>query len=346
MAVPGWFLAARTSRRVEARAVLSTTGGDHLGVLDAGGNALASAPLAQVAFGARVGSAPRRLTFPDGSVFETDSHDAVALLEGDTPASRLHGWEAFRPRLIGVVAVGVAGVWALWRYGLDIMVAGAVALTPAPLLGAMDAGTVQALDRLVADPSELSTEERARITGIFDDLVAALPPDSIRAGQDYSLGFRSIPMVGPNAFAMPGGSVIMTDAFVEAFPDSDMIAGVLGHEIGHVVDQHGLKQVYKSLSLYILVALMAGDTGPVLEDILLEGNLLLSLSFSREKELEADAFGVDLMREAGYDPMGLARVFAGLGAMSGGGSDWRSTHPASRERVQRIEDLIAAQGRP
>ncbi len=343
MAVAGRYYAAQTSRMIEASAILSTAGGeDHLTVRSGDGTALASAPLGSVAFSDRIGSAPRRLVFPDGAVFETDEHDAVAMIEGDTRASRLHAWEAFRPRLLGVIAVGLAGIWVIWRYGLDLMVAGAVALTPAPMLGAMDAGTIQAIDATLADPSTLSGGERARIRAIFDDLVAALPPGSTRSGQDFTLDFRAAPGMGPNAFALPGGSVILTDAFAEQFGEDDVIAGVLGHEIGHVVEQHGLKQVYRSLSIFLLVALMAGDTGPILEDVLLEGNLLLSLSFSREKEREADAFGVALVREAGYDPYGLARFFLELSTMAPDGPGWYSTHPSSADRAERIEELIEA----
>ncbi len=323
-----------------ARITLSTAGEDHLTVQGTDGDLLTSAPLEKVTFSDRIGSAPRRLAFPDGSVFETDAHEAIALIEGDTRASRLHAWEAFRPRLALVLLAGVAGIWAFWRYGLDMMVAVAIAMTPAPLFGAMDAGTIQALDRTIAGPTDLPEDERARIRGIFDDLIAILPEDSIRSGQEYSLDFRSIPAIGPNAFAMPGGSVIMTDAFAEKFPEDDVIAGVLGHEIGHVVGDHGLKQVYRSLGIYVLVALLAGDTGPILENILLEGNLLLSLSFSREKELEADAFGVRLVRDAGYDPVGLAAFFRRLIEIVGDDAGYRATHPANSARVERIEELI------
>ena len=341
--VAGRFYAAGTSRMVVSRIMLSTAGEDHLTVRGAEGDSLASAALAQVDFSDRIGSAPRRLVFPDGSVFETDEHDAIAMLEGETHASRLHAWEAFHPRLVIVLLAGVASIWALWRYGLDIMVAGAIAMTPAPLYGAMDAGTLQALDTTMASPTDLPEEEQARIRAIFDDLVAVLPADAIRKGQEYTLDFRSVPGIGPNAFAMPGGSVIMTDAFAEEFGDDDVVAGVLGHEIGHVAEDHGLKQVYRSLGIYVLVALMAGDTGPILENILLEGNLLLSLSFSREKELDADAFGVALVRDAGYDPRGLAKFFRDLILMVGDDNGFRATHPSSSDRVERIEELIEAQ---
>ena len=340
-AIEGRFHAAQSSRMVPARLAVPGNGVDrHLVVRGDDDESLAAAPFSAVAFGERIGSAPRRLHFPDGSVFETEDHDAVSRLEGRTRASRLHDWEAFRPRLLAVVAAGLAGVWLIWRYGLDIAVAGAIAMTPASMLRAMDVGTIQAIDRIMADPTELSDGEQARIRAIFADLVETLPEGATRDGQALTLDFRAMPAVGPNAFALPGGSIIMTDAFAREFGTEDTIAGVLGHEIGHVVEQHGLRQVYRSLGLYVLVALMAGDTGPLLESILLEGNLLLSLSFSRESELEADAFGVGLVRDAGYDPRGLADFFRKLSESYGDGSGWRSTHPSSDDRADRIEDMI------
>jgi Zn-dependent protease with chaperone function len=338
--IAGYWYAANTSRRLGARLRVSGTAERHATVLAGEGNPVSSAPFEAVVFGDRIGSAPRRLSFPDGSVFETEEHDAITALEGETRAGLLHRWETFHPRLLAVVGVGLVGVWGIWRYGLDLMAAAAVALTPAPLLTAMDAGTLKTIDTVMASPTTLPDAERARIRAIFADLAAAVPEDDIARGQELRLLFRRVPGVGPNAFAMPGGTVVMTDAFATAFPDEDIIAGVLGHEIGHVIEEHGLRQVYKSLGIYVLVALMAGDTGPVLEDILLEGNLLLSLSFSRESERAADAFGVALVREAGYDPRGLQKFFVELIKQVGDDSGWRATHPSSSERVEEIGRLI------
>lgn len=129
----------------------------------------------------------------------------------------------------------------------------------------------------------------------------------------------------------------MTDALWSEFQDIDLIAGVLGHELGHVTEQHGLSQLYRSLGIYVLVALIAGDTGPIIEDVLLEGGVLLSLRHSRQHEREADEKGVRLTMDAGYDPEGMARFFdwaADQGAQGG----WASTHPDPGERADDIRE--------
>jgi len=86
-----------------------------------------------------------------------------------------------------------------------------------------------------------------------------------------------------------------------------------------------------------MVALIAGDTGPVLEDILLEGGVLVSLSFSRQHEESADQFGLKLSDAAGYDPAGLLTFFQALPDADQTESSWNSTHPSSGERIGAIQ---------
>ena len=145
-----------------------------------------------------------------------------------------------------------------------------------------------------------------------------------------------------NAFAVPGGFVYFTRGIMAHFNNEAQFAGVLGHEIGHVVEQHGLKRIYRSLSMYILIAFLAGDVGAILEDVVLEGNVLLSLSFSRAQETAADEFGLSLSDESGFDPAGLKVFFEKLDEEFGDMEppQWQSTHPSSAERVKAIDAYI------
>ena len=301
---------------------------------------LITAELSEVAVDPPLGSAPRKMTFPDGTVFETLEHESVEALTGKTSGSTLHYYEGFRPRLIGVVAVCLFAAWALWRYGLDILAAVAIAATPQPVIEQIDVGSMQTIDFAMAEPSRLTDRQMDDVRAIYRDLVRTLPPE-VQEQHSFDLLFRSIPGVGPNAFALPGGTMVMTDAFVEEFDEPDVIAGVLGHEIGHIVDQHGLKRLYRSLGAYFLIAFLAGDVGPLTEDLVLEGNVLLSLSFSRSQEREADRFGLTLTKAAGYDPAGLKVFFEGLEAQPDFG--WTSSHPSNADRIKAIDDFIKSQ---
>lgn len=328
---------AGSSRRLAAHLVEAAGGGgvDLVGSSD--GKVLASAARSAIRREPRLGSLPSTIVFPSGWRFQSRDRNGIDALIGPAETDRLHGWEAYRPRLILAVGLALVAAFAVWRWGLGALVAFAVAVTPDALPSAIDEGQIAVVDRALAEPSGLSGSDKARVRQVFGRLKTVAPAPRFGA---YTLLFRSMPEVGPNAFAMPGGTVVVTDQLVRAFPDPDAIAGVLGHEIAHVTEAHGLKQVYRSLGTYLLVSLIAGDVGPVLDDLLLEGGLLLSLSYSRKHEREADRIGMTLAAKAGYDPAALALFLEKLtGGRKSDGPSWLSTHPASRDRIAEIRRL-------
>lgn len=349
LTIHGWAFPAHSSRRVAARLLTrAPVQGEGAGPDDVivdvmeGEVVLTSAALSRITVDPPLGKAARKLHFPDRALFETEDRAGIGALTGATYGEKLHRFEALHPRLIGVVATLLVVGFVIWRWGLDILVAGAIALTPPSVIGQMDRGSLQSIDfAMGAEPSQLSQAEKDRVLGVFSSLLAELPAQDVN-DHGFELLFRSMPSIGPNAFALPGGTVVMTDQFVRRFPQDDVLAGVLGHEIGHVIEQHGLRQTYRALGMYVLVGFLAGETGPFIEEILLEGNLLLSLRFSRTHEAAADAFGVTLTNQAGFDPAGLRSFFDDMASEGGQPPRWLSTHPSSDERVQQIEGYIEA----
>ncbi len=325
-----------SSRLVRARLVAGVAGTISLVEFDSGA-LLTDAPTSRIVREQRLGNLPTVLRFPDGWHFHSLDHGEVDSILRLRRSDRLHKWEAFRPRLALVVAFSFMAAFAVWRWGLAILIAAAIFLTPDGMPRAIDDGHMAFSDRTWASPSRLGTTERDRVVLVFDRLKAVAPPPRF---SDYRLVFRDIPAAGPNAFALPGGTVIITDELARSFPDPDVIAGVIGHELVHVAEAHGLKQVYRSLGTYLAVAVILGDVGPVLNDLLLEGGLLFSLAYSREHESEADRIGLALAAKAGYDPAALARFFEQLDDSSGfAGPGWLSTHPSNQDRIAEIKRL-------
>ncbi len=310
-----------------------------LDIVDKQGTVITCACLSEVSIDPPLGSAPRRMTFPDGTLFETDDHEGVHAFTGETRGSILHELEQFRPRLIALVLSCILAIWVLWRFGLDIIVTAAIALTPPVVVAQIDSGTLSTIDLTMAEKTQLENTEQNKVREIFDRLLAQIDKDEI-ATSDFKLLFRSMPEVGPNAFALPNGTIVITDEFVDQFDEEDVLAGVLGHEMGHVIEKHGLRQTYRSLSIYILVAFLAGETGPFIEDLLLEGNLIMSLAYSREHESSADQFGLRLVQDAGFDPAGLKKFFIWMSEREGEPPQWLSTHPSSVERIKDIDAFI------
>ncbi|MEM8851822.1 MAG: M48 family metallopeptidase [Pseudomonadota bacterium] len=305
-------------------------------LVDAAGEVWRHVARTDLSVDAPLGRLDRKVTFPDGTVFETSAAEAFDRALGPHKAAMLHKAEAFHPRLIAVILASLLGAFAIWRLALPVLVAVAVWLTPDGLRRQIDTGQMAVMDRLLLDPTTLSEARQAEIAAIYADLADAVPEGDLPS---RTLLFRASG-IGPNAFALPGGTIVVIDDLARMLEDDpDAMAGVLAHELTHVTEQHGLRALYRALAIAVLVALVVGDTGPILEEAVLEGNILLALAGSRAAELEADAGGVALMQLAGYDPEGLARFFDRLSLFMGDGGGWMSTHPGSGDRAQAIRDL-------
>ena len=157
-----------------------------------------------------------------------------------------------------------------------------------------------------------------------------------------------------NAFAIPGGYVYTTRQLVSLMNNEAELAGVLGHEVGHVAARHSQRRQSASTRNTILGAagailsgILLGNTGlgQQITQGIMQGTQLLTLQFSRSQELEADALGIQYLTSAGYDPKAMATVLQSLAMQNAldaslqGRSDaklpeWASTHPDPASRVQ------------
>lgn len=156
-----------------------------------------------------------------------------------------------------------------------------------------------------------------------------------------------------NAFALPGGQVFITEALFRRLKSRAQLAGVLGHEIGHVVARHSAQQIAKQqlgqglTGAAVLASYDPRDgSGAGAAQAAMLINQLVSLKFSRGNELEADSLGVRLESEAGYDPHAMIEVMEILKSAGGaGGAEFFSTHPNPDNRIEKIKEAIAKQGR-
>ena len=310
--------------------------------LAAGGDPVSIGDLARTEISARVGRIPRRISFADGSLFETEDNDAVDLwMKKHGKSGFVHELERFHPRLLAFVAAVFLFAGLIYRFAVPALVEVAVLVTPPAVTQWMASGTLLSLDKAVFSESALPEERQTEIRDAFNQ-VAAL---SSRGVAGYNLNFRQGGAIGPNAFALPDGTLVITDELIElADGDMDMIIGVLAHEIGHVEQEHSLRQLYRAAGVAGLIMLIAGDVGAAGEDILTSGAALMSLSHSRDAENEADRISVELMAKAGRDPRAIGRFFARLEEKLGldGDSSFLSTHPGTAERRQAIDDHARA----
>jgi Zn-dependent protease with chaperone function len=288
----------------------------------------------------RIGQIPRRLRFVNGGAFITEDNDSIDNLLTAYRRNRtgwIHQIERFHPRLAGFVAVVFLLGLLVYRFALPALVEVAIWATPPVVSDLMASGTLTSLDKTVLSPSKLPPADQKVIQDGFNRLASF----SSRGADGYRLNFRDGGYIGPNAFALPDGTLVLTDQLVAmAAGDTEMILGVLAHEIGHVEKNHSLRQLYRAAGTAGLIMLIAGDIGSGGEEILTDGAALLTLSYSRSAESEADRISVELMSKAGNDPAAIGRFFVLLENKLGdhGSTSMLSTHPGTPERRQAIDD--------
>jgi len=147
-----------------------------------------------------------------------------------------------------------------------------------------------------------------------------------------------------NAFALPGGQCFITAALASKLENEDQLAGVLGHEIGHVVARHGAERMAKqelTQGLTGAAVIAAGDYGSAQAAQMIAN--MINMKYGRDQEIDSDDLGVRFMLRAGYDPHEMKGVMRILKEASGGGSrqsEFFSTHPDPENRMEKIEESI------
>ena len=194
-----------------------------------------------------------------------------------------------------------------------------------------------------------SRADQQRVERVGNELLVALQRDLDAKDRKnpYREAFRFTLLADPqtvNAFALPGGPVFVTEALYRRFETDGQLAGVLGHEIGHILSRHSNKQMARQ-GLFQGVAGAIGVLGGDMSSAQMGQmvSAVLSTRYGRDAELESDKWGVRMMAMAGYDPRSMIGVMKILDEAGGGQPEFLSTHPKPANRVKYIEEVIASE---
>lgn len=159
-------------------------------------------------------------------------------------------------------------------------------------------------------------------------------------GSRYPFEFHVARDASVNAFAMPGGFVVLHTGLLEQADSAEEVAGVLAHEVQHVERRHGLRGLVQAAGLGVALRLALGEAGGSLAASWAQD--LARLSFSRDQERDADAHGVEALLREDIDPRGMARFFRKLAQQGGSVPALLSSHPASEQRLAAVEAMAPA----
>lgn len=199
-----------------------------------------------------------------------------------------------------VLLVGV--LWGMYLYGLPVAARGITALVPQAADQAIGRNALSQIDGRWMKPSKLPLEDQTRIRERFlAGVKAQYPKDT----PQIQLEFRKSE-IGPNAFALPGGIMVMTDELVQLVKDDEVVLGVLGHELGHITRRHGMRQLVQVGVMQGVLSVAFGDYGSLITAAPL---ILGSMAYSRAHEREADDESIAYMRAAGISPLVMVKFF-------------------------------------
>jgi predicted Zn-dependent protease len=243
-------------------------------------------------------------------------------------------WYMWAAATAGMVVAIVVVWWVLYAWGIPAL-ADAVA-TRLPVaweeqLGGAVTDAIAPAERRCSRPTQL-----AALAHILGKLTASGPPAAYR----YNLIVTTDDI--PNAFAAPGGFVVVTRGLLRLSDGPEEVAGVMAHEIQHVVHRHGTKLLVRELSLQALVSLAAGDLRG-LRSTMEAARSLGGLRYRRADEMVADHDAVGLLASSHIDPRGLELFLRKIKQSSGTVQlpVYLSTHPPLDERIAAVGSLAA-----
>ena len=242
-------------------------------------------------------------------------------------AGGLAGWKG----LVGLAFMGALLLVALYRFGIPALADYAAGQMPAAWEREYGRGVVTDMvpeAKRVTDPV---------ITGLVHTAWSALARSARLDDSPAQLIVWREPM--PNAFAAPGGTVVVTTGLLGILEDPDQMAAVIAHELGHVEHRHVMRSAFRQLSLGILIGLVAGDQSALSGGLRTAGQLG-GLSYSREHEREADDAALPLLAQhaTGKEALvgALTQLRQATESKSGSLPGFLSTHPAPADRIARI----------
>jgi beta-barrel assembly-enhancing protease len=168
----------------------------------------------------------------------------------------------------------------------------------------------------------------------------------IKRPQDYDIKITVVNNPQVNAFAMPGGNIVVFDGIIKKMDGYPQLAALLGHEFSHVQYRHTTRSVFRSLGGYLFIAALVGDANGVVSIIADNANSLQNLGYSRGLEHEADEEGFKLMVDNQIDPNGMLQLFEKLEEETNGADipEFLSSHPVTQSRKDFAKEEISKGG--
>lgn len=264
-------------------------------------------PLRSVRWPERRTHGQRQTELPDGSLIQhadAAEWDAWWRAQGFDDGAVVGWMQSWRGSLLAV-AGAVVFLAAAWLWGVPWLSTALAHRVPPALEIRIGEASMAQLEGLFLKPSALPLARQDAVRQRFAAVVKRNHPGGDAPA--WTLAFHRSDVLGANAFALPGGTMVMTDALVTMLEDQpDALVGVLAHEMGHVVHRDGLDMLVRSSLVGALIGVVLGDASGLLATL---PATLATQSYSRDAERRADAHAAQMLHNAGISPEVMAIFF-------------------------------------
>lgn len=325
--IPASYFDGKTSRI--HRVTLSVDAG----IATLSGEAERTSPITELRVSERTRNGFRKVTFPDDAYLEisdVSGFDALLAETGYRDSAVVRMQQSWRNALLGLIAT-IAILVLGYLYALPIAANLVAKALPESVEHSISTGTLEFLDKRIFAPSQLPVARREALSKHFQMMV---PPKA--GAPSYEIVFRKS-NIGPNAFALPSGQIIMTDEMVKLMSNDEQIMGVLAHELGHLHERHLMRRIVQSSAIGAVVTVIFGDVSSIIVTV---PTMMLDMKYSRDAEREADDYAIAMMKANGIPLSQLADGFAQMKAKAGEASPspYLSSHPSTAERIAHIQN--------
>jgi Zn-dependent protease with chaperone function len=284
-----------------------------------------------------LGTSPRLIRFGDGAFCEVDAAALLMLLGRKGIASRpVSRWEGSVRWVFAAALLFVATLIGAYRYAVPAVAVLAANQVPAPIVDVISRQMMAALDTQIFEPTSVSSDRQARLVERFHRVRFPAADPSVT----FQVTFRKSEALGPNAMALPSGTIVVTDALVALAESDEELIAVLAHEAGHVARRHGLRQLFQNSIVALAVTWLVGDVSALAAAA---PTALLQAKYSRDLEREADSYALVTLRVNGIPSRHFAVMLErledsgeGRASIAAGALDYLSSHPVTSERIERV----------
>lgn len=307
-----------------------------------------SLPFKELRLSDALGNVNRAVYLPNGGKCEIRNAAFAAALQKQLGKGRffnqVHRFEtSLKLAALALLVTGVV-VWAFIRFAIPVLAERMAYAIPPSAEIRMGEEAFEFLDRGFFTETGLPDWRQQEVKALFTRILSGMEQDE----RAYRLMFRESEALGANALALPGGTVVVTDDFMQLVDQDEELIAVLAHEIGHIRHRHALRKIIQDSSAGLLIVTLTGDIVSSTSLAAALPTMLVDAKFSRDMEREADDVAAAYLLQQGIPLKHFANILLQLQNSAGrtesaeskttSALEYLSTHPATRERVERLQN--------